>query len=274
MKLNKIFLMAGVVMTMFMAASCSDDDGWSAGNQTNADSLNVYIASDNNIVLPVDGNTFEVKFARNNTNGELTIPINFSTGTPEVFTSVPTSVTFASGQAEASVSFTCISELEMFKAYRATIVIDEQYTTQYANKATNMPRAELKIIKEDYKAYQSGVYTSAWTEVGEPAVLEYSQILDSYRFNCQTSGEFTYVFTLGAAEEDGTQPVTFSDSFINSGSVTSAEWAHPTYGVVTIKGSTKKPSLYDPATKTYWFDIKFTVAAGSFGNYYDTFEVN
>lgn len=271
MKLNKIFLMAGVVMTMFMAASCSDDDGWSAGNKTNADSLNVYIASDDNIVLPVDGNTFEVKFARNNTNGELTIPINFSTGTPEIFTNVPTSVTFANGLAEATASFTCISELEMFKAYRATIVIDEQYTTQYANKATNMPRAELKIVKEDYKVAKKGTYISAWTEEEEPAELEYSQILDSYRFNCQTSGQFTYVFTLGKAEEDGTQPITFSDSFINNGSVTSAEWAHPTYGVVTIKGSTKKPSFYDPGTKTYWFDIKFTVAAGSFGNYYDVF---
>ena len=274
MKLNKIFLMAGVVMTMLMAASCSDDDSWSAGNATNADSLNVYIASDNNVVLPVDGNTFEVKFARNKTNGELTIPLNFSTGTPEIFTNVPTSVTFASGQAEASVSFTCISDLEMFKDYRATIIIDEQYTTQYAKKATNLPRAELKIVKEDYKPYQSGVYTSAWTEVGEPAVLEYSQILDSYRFSRQTSGEFTYSFTLGKAEEDGTQPVTFSDSFVNNGSVTSADWAHSTYGVVTIKGCKKKPSLYDPSTKTYWFDIEFTVAAGSFGDYYDSFEVN
>lgn len=274
MKLNKIFLMAGAVMSMFMAVSCSDDDNWSAGNPTNADSLNVYIASDNNVVLPVDGNTFEVTFARNNTNGELTIPVNFSTGTPEIFTDIPTSVTFANGASEATVSFSCISDLVMFKTYRATIVIDEQYTTQYADQATNMPRAELKIVKEDYKTAKKGTYLSWWTEVAEPAELQYSEILDSYRFASQTSGEFTFAFSLGDTDENGVQPIYYSDSFIASGSATSAEWAHPTYGVMTMKGSTKKLSYYDPATKTYWFDINFTVSAGSFGNYYDTFTEN
>ena len=66
MKLNKIFLMAGVAMTMFMAASCSDDDNWSAGPQTNADSLNVFIASDNNVAIPLDGNTFTVVYGQLN----------------------------------------------------------------------------------------------------------------------------------------------------------------------------------------------------------------
>ena len=40
---------------------------------------------------------------------------------------------------------------------------------------------------------------------------------------------------------------------------------------MTMKGNASKPSYYDPKTKTYMFAIQFTVAAGSFGTYYDTF---
>jgi hypothetical protein len=270
MKLNKIFI-AGIAVMSIMAVSCSDDDDWSAGNPTNAKGLNVYIASNNNVVLPVDGNTFEVTYVRNITDGELTIPVKCSTSTPGIFTSIPTSVTFASGQAEATATFSCIPEMEMFKTYSATIVVDEQYTTQYADTTINLPRAELSIVKEDYKVAKKGTYLSWWTEEPEPAELQYSEILGSYRFNAQTSGEFTFVFKLGKANEDGTLPITYSDSFVNVGAATSPAWAHSTYGIMTMKGSKKKASYYDPATKTYWFDVNFTVSAGSFGNYYDTF---
>ena len=263
--------MAGIAVMSLMAVSCSDDDDWSAGNPTNEKGLNVYIASNNNVVLPVDGNTFEVTYVRNITDGELTIPVKFSTGTPEIFTSVPTSVTFASGQAEAKASFSCINDMEMFKTYNATIVIDEQYTTQYADTVVNLPRAELNIVKEDYKLFKKGTYLSWWTEEPEPAELQYSEILGSYRFSAQTSGEFTFAFTLGKADEDGTLPITYSKSFVNVGAATSAAWAHPSYGIMTMKGNASKPSYYDPKTKTYMFAIQFTVAAGSFGTYYDTF---
>lgn len=264
MKLNKIFLMAGVAMTMFMAASCSDDDSWSAGSQTNADSLNVFIASDNNVALSVDGNTFTVVYGRNKTNGSLTIPVEFSTGTPDIFTDVPASVTFADGQAYDTITITCKKDMEMFKTYRATITIPEQYTTQYADVQTNLPRAELNVVKEDYKPFKSGKYYSQFfLDPGEEqdVVMEHSDLLGYYRFKDVVFGQ-TFRFTVD--DENNIQ-------FVEGSFATN--YVHPSYGMISAKPASNKPSLFDPDDNTYYFGFEYTVSAGSFGSYYDYFVV-
>ena len=268
MKLNKIFLMAGVVMTMFMAASCSDDDSWSAGNATNADSLNVYVVSDNNVALPFEGNTFEVTFGRNNTTGSLTVPLEFSTGTPDIFTNVPGSVTFEDGKDEASITITCKSDMAMFTTYRATIVIPEQFTKQYAKIEENLPRAELSVVKEDYKPYKTGTYVSAFNEC-EVAdnVLEYSEIKGAYRVKVvDPAMEHTFTFVLNKDNS-----ITINEGQIYQG------WEYPGYGGVYAMAAADKPSSYNPETKTYSFGFKYAIpaAGASFkGSYYDTFTEN
>ena len=157
MKISKIFLMAGLAMMTFVATSCSSKDDWAPGEPTTSGGQNVYLDTEESIALPLDGNTFEVTFKRTATSGDLTIPVNFSTPTPEIFTDVPSTVTFASGAAEAKITITCKSDMEVFHTYRATITIDQQYTTQYADAETNCPKAELNVIKEDYKPLQEKV---------------------------------------------------------------------------------------------------------------------
>ena len=248
MKLNKLFLMAGIAMTMFMTASCGDDDDWTPGTTTNVDSLNVYIASDNTIALPVDGNTFDVVYARNNTKGELTVPVVFTTVTPQIFTEVPSSVKFADGENQAKITISCSPDMEMFKNYKATITIPEKYTTQYAAIATNMPRAELTVVKEDFKTINKGTYYSQFNETEDSGInLQKSDVKNSYRISVSNS-EFEHTFTFKVAD-DGT--ISFNEPQIYQG------WAYPGYGDVYAVAASDKPSFYDSEKKTYYFGFKY-----------------
>ena len=263
MKISKIFLMAGLAMMTFVATSCSSKDDWAPGEPTTSGGQNVYLDTEESIALPLDGNTFEVTFKRTATSGDLTIPVNFSTSTPEIFTDVPSTVTFASGAAEAKITITCKSDMEVFHTYRATITIDQQYTTQYADVETNCPKAELNVIKEDYKPFKNGTYYSQFFETEEAAVLEYSEMKDVYRFKNVTEGQ-TFTFTV---DEDN------NISIVEAKIATS--YVHPSYGPITAN-RTKKPSFIEveDGVTTYYFNFEYTVSAGSFGDAYDYFVVN
>jgi hypothetical protein len=263
MKISKIFLMAGLIMMSFMATSCGSNDDWAPGDPSLVGGQNVYLNTAENIELPMDGNTFEVTFARTTTSGELTIPVNFSTPTPEVFTDVPKTVTFASGADKATITITCKSDMEVLRTYRATITIDQQYTQAYIDNETNCPKAELKVIKVDYKPFKNGTYYSEFFGTEEPAVLEYSEIKKLYRFK-HVAADQTFNFTVDADNNIKVVEAKIPTSYV-----------HATYGAVTAN-RTNKPSYIEveDGVTTYYFNFEYTVSAGSFGDAYDYFVVN
>ena len=263
MKISKIFLMAGLTMMSFMATSCGSNDDWAPGDPSLVGGQNVYLNTAENIELPMDGNTFEVTFARTTTSGELTIPVNFSTPTPEVFTDVPKTVTFASGADKATITITCKSDMEVLRTYRATITIDQQYTQAYIDNETNCPKAELKVIKVDYKPFKNGTYYSEFFGTEEPAVLEYSEIKKLYRFK-HVAADQTFNFTVDADNNIKVVEAKIPTSYV-----------HATYGAVTAN-RTNKPSYIEveDGVTTYYFNFEYTVDAGSFGDAYDYFVVN
>lgn len=250
-------------MMTFVATSCSSKDDWAPGEPTTSGGQNVYLDTEESIALPLDGNTFEVTFKRTATSGDLTIPVNFSTPTPEIFTDVPSTVTFASGAAEAKITITCKSDMEVFHTYRATITIDQQYTTQYADVETNCPKAELNVIKEDYKPFKNGTYYSEFFETEEPAVLEYSEMKKLYRFK-HVAADQTFNFTVDADNNIKVVEAKIPTAYV-----------HPTYGPITAN-RTNKPSFIEveDGVTTYYFNFEYTVDAGSFGDAYDYFVVN
>ena len=263
MKISKIFLMAGLTMMSFMATSCGSNDDWAPGDPSLVGGQNVYLNTAENIELPMDGNTFEVTFARTTTSGELTVPVYFSTPTPEVFTDVPKTVTFASGADKATITITCKSDMEVLRTYRATITIDQQYTQAYIDNETNCPKAELKVIKVDYKPFKNGTYYSEFFGTEEPAVLEYSEIKKLYRFK-HVAADQTFNFTVDADNNIKVVEAKIPTSYV-----------HATYGAVTAN-RTNKPSYIEveDGVTTYYFNFEYTVDAGSFGDAYDYFVVN
>ena len=263
MKISRIFLMAGLIMMSFMATSCGSNDDWAPGDPSLVGGQNVYLNTAENIELPMDGNTFEVTFARTTTSGELTVPVYFSTPTPEVFTDVPKTVTFASGADKATITITCKSDMEVLRTYRATITIDQQYTQAYIDNETNCPKAELKVIKVDYKPFKNGTYYSEFFGTEEPAVLEYSEIKKLYRFK-HVAADQTFNFTVDADNNIKVVEAKIPTSYV-----------HATYGAVTAN-RTNKPSFIEveDGVTTYYFNFEYTVDAGSFGDAYDYFVVN
>lgn len=270
----------GIIMLAmaFGLTACSDsDDDITVGLKTNSDSINVGILTEGMVVMPSTATSFDIMFERNKDTGAISVPIKVYTDASDIFTA-PSEVKFASGELQKKITVNVSDKIEMFKDYIVEVVVDENYTMQYS-LSTVTSRSRMTVVKEDYKVVQKGTYLSWWTDEEEPAELEYSEMLQSYRFNKQTSGVFTFTFTLGEAIADeadelfGMQPITFSDDFLKNGCLTSEDWAHSDYGMVTMKGYTAQPSVYDPNKKVYYFDIQWRVSAGSFGDYYDVFTV-
>lgn len=268
--------MLALLSGAFLLTACGDDDSFAPGPATNAEGLNVYIESDKSIVMESTASSFEFTVARNKDNGAITVPLRYEGENLDVF-SLPASVSFAAGELSKTLTVQCSDAIEMFTDYKIQVIVDEAYTTQYDANPAGFPRAILDIVKEDYKVFATGTYTSAWTEEDEPATLEYSEIKGSYRFKNATSGNFTYEFSVGdepiadeTSDFNGLYPITYSKAFDATGWVTSEDWAHPDYGMVTIYPGSD-PSAYDAENKTYYLSIEFTVSAGSFGSYYDVF---
>ena len=151
----------------------------------------------------------------------------------------------------------------MFHTYRATITIDQQYTQAYIDNETNCPKAELKVVKEDYKPFKNGTYYSEFFETEEPAVMEYSEMKKLYRFK-HVAADQTFNFTVDADNNIKVVEAKIPTSYV-----------HATYGPITAN-RTNKPSFVEveDGVTTYYFNFEYTVDAGSFGDAYDYFVVN
>ena len=110
--------------------SCSDDDDYSPGEQETT--AQVYFSSEaaSSYDLSSDETFFEVSILRAVTDDAITVPLT-SSGTDGLFT-VPSSVSFAQGESEASIEIIYDpDELEYDNYTEITITIDESYTTAY-----------------------------------------------------------------------------------------------------------------------------------------------
>ena len=274
-KFSKLMIFP-LLAAAFAFCSCSDDDDWSAGKQTNAEGINVYLPTSEgaSMTLAPSDKSFTINVARSSASGELTVPLKTANANgydkdgKSLFT-VPESVTFANGEKEKTITVECSDNMEMFKTYRLTISVPEEYTLAYADSVENLPRKELNILQEDYKSFATGTYYSdLWadddgTPYEESATLEYSEIKKMYRFSNVVTGE-TFTFSV---DEDN--KIVFGDSKYSTG------YIHPSYGNIYISPSEddEYTSYYDPDTKTFYFGWEYTVSAGSFGDYYEWFKV-
>jgi hypothetical protein len=274
MKIFNKIIISSLALVALTFSACSSDDNYTPGDQTNTDSLNVYFNNSASVTLPSESNTFNVVITRNTTKGQLTVPITLSSsngydlkGNP-IF-SAPSEVVFKDGEATETIPVQATDSIKMFNSYYVTINVPQNYTVQYKTNPVGQPRAELNIVKEDYKDYATGTYYSDFfgdgsTPYSQAAVMQYSAIKNTYRFKNIIEGE-TFTFSLGSDNS-----ISYDWSSVFTGSVDA------TYGNISMSPSDKPvdyKSYYDPTTKTYYFGFKYTVSAGSFGSSYDRFVV-
>jgi hypothetical protein len=268
MKINKIFLMAGLAVMGLVATSCSDDDKYTPGKE--AGSNNVVFVNEANQTLALTATEFEVELQRTNTSGDLTVPLEVIECSNVL--SFPESVTFASGSATATIKVAVSADAVPYDVYTLRVRIPEDYTNSYIEQAGS-PQLNVTVMKEDYKPFATADYTSwffgdTW-EIG----IEYSEYLDMYRIKGLFVEGYDYFYKLGAKADDGSIPMTMCTADGKKLASQATGYVHATYGMVSSKWLDANFTGYDPAEDAYFIPFQFNVSAGTFGSNYDSFKI-
>ncbi|MBQ8098737.1 MAG: hypothetical protein IJ244_04370 [Bacteroidaceae bacterium] len=280
MKLNKIFLLAGVAAMSLSMASCDDDD-YSPGKEPGT--LNTFFVNQENKVLDLEDMSFQFTISRKDGTGELTVPLKVIETAP-CFT-VPTSVTFAAGETSKDLTVQVDTTMEAFKNYPLRITIPEEFTNPYVNQPDSLSILSITVLKQDYAPYGLIAFYDGWNEEGVRKEIQYSTVQDLF-FIPDAHGEgYGYYIDVKA---DSSIVVTDNVGNTNSSRMNTA-YTHPTYGPVYAQwnselkhGKDKDNGGYpiglvddedENGNKIGIYFIPFTwrVAAGSFGTYSDYF---
>lgn len=253
-------------MTLALAGlvACEQSVPYEKGAQMDLNSPNVYFSNYNTpeVVLASDATEFEIAVLRSDAKDALTVPLKGVCAVDGIF-EVPESVEFASGVDSVCVKVTVTDKVEMFKNYSITLSVPEEYTHQYALQE-EYPACAVKVVKEDYVTYAEGIfYDTFWTETAWAHTLQYSELLGNYRIkNPWGTGGEDFIFTW-----DGTEKVTMSATKYAVG------LNHASYGAVTanILGAIythfDAGQLLETECDAFYINVKWTVSAGSFGEY-------
>lgn len=152
-----INILFAISVAAFAAVSCStkEQEPYAPGDPEVAGCYGVYFptqeASGSHVYSPVQDPVIEIKVARQNTSGSITVPVLTEFSEDGIFTMSP--VTFADGQAETSfnVSFPAAEE---GKTYTASIWLeDNNYVAKYSDKPIGIDfsvmRVEMLTLKDE-----------------------------------------------------------------------------------------------------------------------------
>ena len=262
MKINKIFLFAAVALMGTTVVSCGDDDDFEPGKP--AGSNNVYFVDEADQALELTASSFTITVGRADGGSALSIPLK-KVQVASVFT-VPETVDFAAGETEKEVTIGMSSDAAPFTDYTLRLAIPEEYTNPYIQQ-DNVPELSIRVHKEDYKDYAEVVYyDDFWYEEAWDDVLQYSETLDLYRIAPWEAGYWIYLKikkgeSIAVCDNTGKE--------FTGANATGLD--HPSYGAVYCTwDKTGGFSGYVADEDTYYILYKWTVAAGSFGSYYNT----
>ncbi len=255
-KLNYIVLLA--VLALFSA--CSEENDYTPA-QPSAETNDYKFAANtaSNVVLGLTDTEYSVVLERVDATEEVTLPLNIK-GDLDVF-SAPTSVTFAAGEAQAVLNIAIAPEMEAFKNYYLEISIDENFVNPYTSD--NYSVLPITFLKEDYAPYALGIYTAPLFGAAWEAVLEYSPMLELYRFkDCWNKGDVTFRIT-----DYDTMAFEMTASSFSTG----VKYSNGTVIIANVLADYNK---FDPETNTFYFAYEMAVPGlGTFNPAFDTFQI-
>lgn len=267
MKKN-IILMALAVAAF---AACDKSVPYEPGAPMNLDNPNVYFSAYNSTktVLASDATEFEVAILRDDVETALTLPLNSACSYEGIFT-VPETVEFPAGVDSVSFKVQVSDKVEMFQTYQLHLSVPEEYTHAYVPVETTGPKFIANVVKEDYAPYATGLYYDTfWYETAYASVLEYSPLKDEYRIQDAWMTGVGISFTW---DKEKNVVKMGADKYVTG-------LVHSTYGAVTanVLGASyvhyEAGQLLKDACDAFYFDFKWTVSAGSFGEYPNLFIV-
>lgn len=230
-------------------ASCAKEDPYSPGKPAGSEDVFFSADNDNTVILDLDATEFVLYLERTNSGSNATVPVSSWCDTEGII-SVPETVTFAAGETIAPLTVK-VNNMEPFTNYQMNVSIPEEFTQPYKGE-THAPQCGFVFYKEDYApAATCMYYDDFWYQDEWEEVIYYSPMLEMYRINAFPGGSFTFTW-------DGSKVAYGNKVAISTGYVDSR------YGAVT---ATPTSCAYDAKNDKFTFNFKWTVSAGSFGEY-------
>lgn len=270
MKKNIFYL--GLAVFIFGLTACEEEILREESPLANPNSSNVYFTSTNpkSIVLPIDATKFTVQISREKTVEALTVNLNNENTSGNVFT-IPASVTFDAGAATATLEIG-VNDAELMKKYHLALEVAFDQTNPYTLQA-NYPRVELNVMKEDFAPYANGIYNCDWWwEESYERVLEFSPATKVYRIkDAWDMPGYHLTFTMAEEAIGGKKAVNVIGPVKSGKNEVVTGIVHSTYGMIYAHFV---GSSYDVAAKKVTFlPITWRVAAGSFGDTPESYEI-
>lgn len=246
----KFMILALATTAVF--ASCEKSTPYEPGKPAGQYDVCFSAANGDQVVLDLTAKSFDVVLERKNTSGALTIPVSFWVDV-EGAASTVSEVSFADGQATATLTVN-LGEIDPFVNYQAELKIPEEFTQPYSETA-GFPRYGFVFYKEDYSAVATATYyDDFWSGEEWEVSIEYSPLLENYRVNGAFPSGNTFAFTW----DKGSKVAYVNKTAIATG------YNHASYGAIS---ATPTSCSYDSETGEFAFIFKWTVSAGSFGEY-------
>lgn len=270
--MNKI-LKYGLMAFAFaaMVVSCTDEYEYDPAKPFEANDYGVsFVTHADRVAIAEDEDGFTVTLMRENTQGELTVPLTVKAD--KNIEVEPTAV-FANGSQTAEVKVTLSQEAILCKKYELSISIPEEYMANpYSETTEGYPTFFTNVLREDYQVVARGVFSEnvlfgqQWYQN-----LEYSKTMDIYRMpDLITEGYHFYFKWDGTTDED--QTFYFCDSDGDETSSIATGYVHRSYGMISATPLSSYFAGYD-VDDTFYFPFSMDVSAGSFGSDYDTLSI-
>lgn len=197
---------------------------------------------------PTEPTTYEIPVSRTDSTNAVTVPIEIIGS--DAITS--TDAVFAAGQASTTITLSF-----------PNAVVGTTYTVYISAKdVLYLQPCTFSVTRVQWNLVATGTYTYNFFFEGDDAGLEVYQRGDKpelFKIG-NVLGGVDFIFTWNQS----TNEVTFDKYY--------AGFDYSTYGDVYVSNAGN--SYFDPETNVFYFNNKYTVAAGSFGNSYETFTLD
>ena len=207
MKINKIFILAGILLSsMLSLSSCSEDDEFTPGAGLVAGSPELSFSSDNVQAIeldPADPTSIDIQIHRSNTQTEGTYSIKVLSNPDNVF-NVPKNVTFTAGQEEAIVTAT-FDKAEIGKSYTLELGFDNTDINPYGTAKTLCAYTITRVKWNTLGTGQwlDGFWYGFWDEV---TIQQREDDPSTYRINNPYTTELVSMY--------GETPGTYTDYYV------------------------------------------------------------
>lgn len=258
---KKLAYMSALAMLATGIAACSDDDDYTRAKPVPEDCMQVYFSELNESAYELAPDVLastkiDLSVMRLQTADAASVPVKvYQTG--DVFV-VPATVEFAAGQATATLSVS-FKEAATGEYSLRLAIEDEQYADPYkVVEGSPIFGINLNVVKWNLLGTGTYTYTGWWEDTQTGLELYQRDGTTEYKFT-DWGGGIELFFN---CDEAGN--ITVPQQYIGAN--------HSSYGQIFItSANANAPSRYDAATKTYYFNCRYIVSAGSFGTFSESY---